>query len=600
MNALHDGDFPPLKNDLILRVARGESVERVPVWIMRQAGRYLPEFREARKRNDFFTICRNPELACEVTLQPITRYSGLLDASIIFSDILVVPQALGMEVQMLEKQGPHFPNPLRTPEDIDKLIFPVDTATSLRYVYDAITLTRKQLGGQVPLFGFAGAPWTLMAYMIEGGGSKTLSKAKGFLFQHPKESHRLLKMVTDVVVDFLINQVKAGAQLLQVFDSWAGELSPQDFNEFSLPYLNDIAERLKTEFQKLGYNVPIVVFARGAHYAVESLSKSKYDVISLDWTMDPKMARSKSNGKTLQGNADPSVLYAAPEKIRSVVKEMLEGFGPGSKYIGNLGHGMYPDHDPERLRAYLEAIMNADDVDFALKVLVVGNGCVGKSSLIRRLCKGRFNENYKKTIGVDYSEVEIDVPGHVGPVRLMLWDTAGQEEFDPVTRSYYENAHAVVFAFSTTDRDSFETIKAWREKVEAVCDDICMVLVQNKIDLLEHTVVSDEEAESLARDMKLKFYRVSVKEYLNVLEVFTYLAELFFKRQKKKAVGPPSDIRQIREKLGQLPTTISNNFTAENQDPLEEKISDPQQAVQNSKSSTTEKLPKKADNCIIS
>ncbi|KAI8848008.1 Uroporphyrinogen decarboxylase [Chytridium lagenaria] len=356
ITALYDKDFPPLKNDLILRVARGETVERTPVWIMRQAGRYLPEFREARKRNDFFTICRNPELACEVTLQPIHRYTGLLDASIIFSDILVVPQALGMEVQMLEKQGPHFPNPLRSPEDIDKLTFPVDTASSLKYVYEAITLTRRELKGEVPLFGFAGAPWTLMAYMIEGGGSKTLSKAKSFLFNHPADSHRLLRMVTDVVIDFLINQIKAGAQLLQVFDSWAGELSPHEFNEFSLPYLIDIVDKVKAETKKLNYDVPMVVFARGAHYSVEALSKTNYDIISLDWTMDPAAARVKSNGKTLQGNADSSILYAPVDKIRSVVKTMLEAFGPSSKYIGNLGHGMYPDHEPEKLRAYLEAI----------------------------------------------------------------------------------------------------------------------------------------------------------------------------------------------------------------------------------------------------
>ncbi|KAJ3117370.1 Uroporphyrinogen decarboxylase in heme biosynthesis [Phlyctochytrium bullatum] len=279
--------------------------------------------RESRKKNDFFTICRTPELACEVTLQPITRYSGLLDASIIFSDILVVPQALGMEVEMLEKVGPHFPNPLRTPADIDKLKFPVDTSVALRYVYDAITLTRKELKGEVPLFGFAGAPWTLMAYMIEGGGSKTLGKAKGFLFKYPEESHRLLRMITVVIVDFLVDQVKAGAQV------W--ELSPGDFETFSLPYLSEIADKVSAALTALNYKVPLVVFARGAHYAVTSLSKTKYDVISLDWTILPKEARKQASDKALQGNADPSILYGPDSFIRSTVKQMMDDFRPLTK-----------------------------------------------------------------------------------------------------------------------------------------------------------------------------------------------------------------------------------------------------------------------------
>jgi uroporphyrinogen decarboxylase len=206
-------EFPPLKNDLILRVIKGEKVEKTPVWIMRQAGRYLPEFRKARVTNDFFTVCRTPELACEVTLQPIDRYGELLDASIIFSDILVVPQAMGLEVQMVPQKGPHFPEPLKTPADLERLKKDVDVDTSLKYVYDAITLTRKKLEGRVPLFGFVGGPWTLMAYMIEGGGSKTLSKAKSWLFRHPKQSHELLQRITDILVDFLAGQVRAGAQV---------------------------------------------------------------------------------------------------------------------------------------------------------------------------------------------------------------------------------------------------------------------------------------------------------------------------------------------------------------------------------------------------
>ena len=370
--------FPVLKNDLILRAAQtNQSIERAPVWIMRQAGRYLPEFRAARLKNDFFTICRTPELACEVTLQPIDRYDGLLDASIIFSDILVVPQAMGLEVQMVPGKGPHFPMPLNVPADLERLVA-VDVNSSLGYVFDAITLTRHKLEGRVPLFGFSGAPWTLMAYMIEGGASKTLSKAKTWLFKYPNESHLLLQRITDVVVDYLVGQVSiGGAQLLQVFDSWAGELSPAVFNEFALPYLLQVNARVKQALsliiKKQEHDPSIVnkivmpplsVFARGATHALEALSVSGYDIIQVDWSVDPAVARARVNSAAssspfipaLQGNADPSLLYADRDAIYAHVEQMLLGFGPQNKYIGNLGHGMYPDHDPEHLKWYLEAI----------------------------------------------------------------------------------------------------------------------------------------------------------------------------------------------------------------------------------------------------
>ncbi|KAJ3081692.1 Uroporphyrinogen decarboxylase in heme biosynthesis [Quaeritorhiza haematococci] len=351
-------NFPELKNDLIIRAAKGEPVGQIPVWIMRQAGRYLPEFRAVRAKYDFFTLCRTPSLACEVTIQPIERYAGLLDAAIIFSDILVVPQALGFTVEMREGSGPHFPEPIRSPADLARVKRDVDVDAELGYVYQAITLTRQQLAGRVPLFGFAGAPWTLMAYMIEGGGSKTLSKAKSWLFSHPKESHWLLQRITDVVVDFLVGQVKAGAQLLQVFDSWGGELSPQDFRKFSVPYLTQIAARVRMALRAHDLpEVPLVVFAKGAHASLDVLSSIGYDVVSLDWTIDPTEARQATKNRvTLQGNADPSLLYASPETIEKEVREMLQRFGTRRQYIANLGHGMYPDHDPERLRAYLEAI----------------------------------------------------------------------------------------------------------------------------------------------------------------------------------------------------------------------------------------------------
>ncbi len=342
-------EHPPLKNDLLLRAARREPTERVPVWMMRQAGRYLPEFRAVRAEHDFFTVCRTPELACEVTLQPLRRFP--LDAAIIFSDILVVPQALGLEVQMVKGQGPHFPAPLTGPDDLDRLASP-DVQRELGYVYEAVALTRRVLGGRVPLIGFAGAPWTLMAYMIEGGGSKTFSDSKAWLFRHPEASHELLQVVTDVVVDHLAAQAEAGAQVLQVFDSWAGVLTSHHFAAFALPYLAQIAERLKT----LHPDVPLIVFARGAHYALDALASTDYDVIGLDWTIIPQAARAiVADRAALQGNLDPCALYGSPQAIRAAVGQMLAGFG-SEGYIANLGHGMHPDHDPEHAGAFVEAV----------------------------------------------------------------------------------------------------------------------------------------------------------------------------------------------------------------------------------------------------
>ena len=342
-------EFPPLQNDTLLRAARGEVTSYIPVWIMRQAGRYLPEYRALRATEEFFTVVRTPELATEITLQPIERFP--LDAAIIFSDILVVPQAMGLEVQMIKGRGPVFPEPLVTPDDLERLVVP-DVKKELSYVYDALTLTRKTLNGRVPLIGFCGAPWTLMAYMIEGGGSKNFSKSKTWLFKYPKESHSLLQAITDVLIDYVIAQVDSGAQLIQVFDSWAGLLSPNDFQEFALPYLKQISEALQRERP----HVPKTVFAKGAHYALESLSDSGYNVIGLDWTIDPQQARQRVNGRVaLQGNMDPCMLYASPEAIRAEVKSMIQKFGEGG-YIANLGHGMHPDHDPEHARVFIESV----------------------------------------------------------------------------------------------------------------------------------------------------------------------------------------------------------------------------------------------------
>lgn len=346
--------FPLLQNDLLLRAARGERTERVPVWVMRQAGRYLPEFREVRQQSDFFTICRTPALAAKITLQPIDRFK--LDAAIIFSDILVVPQALGMEVQMLAGEGPVFPSPLKSPDDMQSLTW--ENVAELQYVFDALTLTRHQLQGRVPLIGFSGAPWTLMCYMIEGKGSKTQSNAKKWLYQFPAQSHDLLKKLADFIVKYLIGQAKAGAQVLQVFESSAGFLGPQSFEEFAQPYLLSIAQKVKQGIREAGLEqVPLILFAKDAHYAVEALGKSTefYDVLGLDWTQSAADVRKRVSPKmVLQGNLDPCALYAPLSEVKRLTEQMVRQFGT-QQYIANLGHGIYPDMDPKSVEAFIEA-----------------------------------------------------------------------------------------------------------------------------------------------------------------------------------------------------------------------------------------------------
>ena len=341
-------DFKPLQNDLLLRTARGEKVERPPCWVMRQAGRYLPEYHQAKGKRDFFECCRNPEIASELTLQPIERYDGLIDAAIIFSDILVIPQAMGMEVIMLDGKGPHFPDPLASPEDKqyrEVMERDVDVKESLQYVYDAITMTRHKLNGRVPLYGFCGAPFTLMCYMVEGGGSKIFKQTKSWIFKYQSESKKLLQKIAELCVEYLAQQVVAGAHIVQVFDSWAGELSPASFKEFSLPYLAYICDHLPNRLKQLNQTVvPMVVFAKGAWYALEDLCKTKYDVVGLDWLHDPTEAYkvAQNYGKVLQGNADPGVLYGGHEAITAVVTEMVKGFGGGKQgWVANLGHGRW-------------------------------------------------------------------------------------------------------------------------------------------------------------------------------------------------------------------------------------------------------------------
>ncbi|KAK8243743.1 uroporphyrinogen decarboxylase [Phyllosticta capitalensis] len=369
--------FEPLKNDLLLRTARGEKVERAPMWVMRQgnffgldsdfaiqpAGRYLPEYHEAKGKNDFFECCRLPEIASTLTLQPIERFAGLIDAAIIFSDILVIPQAMGMEVVMVDKKGPHFPNPLRSPEDQQyKEIMgrKVDVTVELDYVYKAITLTRQKLKGRVPLLGFCGAPWTLLSYMVEGGGSKMFKEVKTWIYKYSEESKALLQRISELCVEYLAHQVIAGAQMVQIFDSWAGELSPATFKQFSLPYLEYIADNLPKRLIELGEKpVPMTVFAKGAWYALEDLCNTNYNVIGLDWLHDPadayKIAQAK--GKIVQGNADPGVLYGSREAISATVENMVRGFGGGKHgWIANLGHGITPFVNPDDLKFFFEEV----------------------------------------------------------------------------------------------------------------------------------------------------------------------------------------------------------------------------------------------------
>ncbi len=340
--------FPPLQNDLLLRAARGEDTPRAPVWMMRQAGRYLPEYRALRASSSFFEACRTPALVAEITLQPLERFD--LDAAIIFSDILVVPQAMGLEVRMEKGIGPVLPAPLRHPDDLRRLAAP-DVPAELGYVFEALTVTRHALAGRAPLIGFCGAPWTLMAYMVEGAGSKQFARARSWLHRYPDASRELLGRLAETLAEYLVRQVEAGAQAVQVFDSWAGLLGPREFEAFALPCLRDLVER----FKQAHPDVPCIVFARGAHHALKALADTAYDVIGLDWTMDPAAARRQTGAKTLQGNLDPAALFADPATIRAAVRRMLEAFGP-RRHIANLGHGMHPDHDPARAGVFVDAV----------------------------------------------------------------------------------------------------------------------------------------------------------------------------------------------------------------------------------------------------
>lgn len=334
-----------LKNDLLLRAARGETTDRTPVWMMRQAGRILPEYRAVREKlSGFKELVETPERAAEVTIQPVDILG--VDAAIIFSDILVIPEAMGLRYEMIETKGPYFPNVVKDMKDVVNLRI-ADGETDLHYVGEAIKIVKKELAGRVPIIGFAGAPWTIFAYMTEGKGSKTFSVAKSFLYSQPQFSHLLLQKITDSTISYLKSQIKAGADIVQIFDSWAGILGPQQFSEFSLKYIKQICDTIN--------EVPVIVFAKGANYAIEDVAKSSCSVLGLDWTITPEQARSKAGNKTLQGNLDPCVLYADFETIKKETHKMLNSFGAGN-HIANLGHGLYPDIDKDKAKAFVDAV----------------------------------------------------------------------------------------------------------------------------------------------------------------------------------------------------------------------------------------------------
>lgn len=317
-----------------------------------------PEFRDLRQKHDFFEICETPELSCEATLQPIRRFEGLLDAAIIFSDILVIPRALGLDITIEPDVGPVVKRFLVNVSDINRLKSEEEALSSLTYVYDAIRLTRKKLNGKVPLIGFSGGPWTLMRYMLEPSSLKNKQNSKRWIFKHPKETAMTLGMLSRIITKFLVEQAKAGAQMLQVFESWAGDLGPYHFVLYVYPHLLEIAENVKKELSAIPSMpyVPIVIFPRGIHDALGSISFPPYDVISVDWGVDPKKVRAYFPSKTLQGNLDPMVLLGSHEFIRSEALKMIDNFDPAKPYIANLGHGIDPETDPGRLRTFLSAI----------------------------------------------------------------------------------------------------------------------------------------------------------------------------------------------------------------------------------------------------
>ncbi|MEB4591943.1 uroporphyrinogen decarboxylase [Candidatus Thiothrix sp. Deng01] len=342
-----------LKNDRFLRALLRQPVDTTPIWIMRQAGRYLPEYRATRQQaGSFMDLCKNPELACEVTLQPLERYA--LDAAILFSDILTVPDAMGLGLYFSEGEGPRFSKPVKTPADIEKICIP-DPEDELRYVMDAVRVIRRELDGRVPLIGFTGSPWTLATYMVEGGSSKEFAKIKGMLYDNPAALHLLLDKLADSIVLYLNAQIAAGAQAVMVFDTWGGTLTPSTYREFSLHYMQKIVDGVQRESE--GRRVPVILFTKGGSQWLESMADTGCDALGLDWTVNIAEARRRVGDKvTLQGNMDPCVLYASPEVIRQQVADILASFGQGSGHVFNLGHGIHQHINPENVGVLVDAV----------------------------------------------------------------------------------------------------------------------------------------------------------------------------------------------------------------------------------------------------
>ena len=335
-----------LKNNLLLRTVAGETVERPPVWLMRQAGRILPQYRALRgSLSGFKELVETPHLAAEVTIQPVDELG--VDAAIIFSDILVIPEAMGLQYQMVEKKGPWFPKTIESASDVDKLGFGESVIGELQYVFDALAITKKELDGRVPLIGFAGAPWTIFSYMLEGSGSKTFSKARKFLYQEPEAAHALLEKITQTTIAYLKQKIKSGADIVQVFDSWAGILPPHQYSEFAVPYLQKICAAIQ--------EVPVIVFAKGAWFAAEELGSLDCQVLGVDWNTKVSDLR-KVHGikQVLQGNLDPCLLYSSEENVRAATLKMIADFG--GRHICNLGHGVYPDTPLDSVRTFVNTV----------------------------------------------------------------------------------------------------------------------------------------------------------------------------------------------------------------------------------------------------
>lgn len=343
-----------LENDRFLRALMREPVDRTPLWMMRQAGRYLPEYREIRaEAGSFMSLCTNPELACEVTLQPLRRYA--MDAAILFSDILTVPDALGLGLYFSEGEGPRFERPISTAADINALD-PARASSELGYVMDAVSLIRRELKGSIPLIGFAGSPWTLATYMVEGASSKDFAKVKSLAFNEPELMHQLLSKLATSVAAYLSEQIRSGAQAVQIFDTWGGSLSHNAYREFSLRYMAEIIDQLPREAD--GRKVPVIVFTKGGGQWLEAIADCGADAVGLDWTTDIGAARERVGDRVcLQGNMDPTLLNASPERIREEVGQILSSYGEGSGHVFNLGHGITPGINPDHVAAMVNAVV---------------------------------------------------------------------------------------------------------------------------------------------------------------------------------------------------------------------------------------------------